>query len=54
MVILALPVSLYFLLKNPFVQTFLAQSAANYLSGELHTEIKIGSVKVSNFFDIVL
>ncbi|MBE9480639.1 MAG: translocation/assembly module TamB [Bacteroidetes bacterium] len=54
MVILALPVSLYFLLKNPFVQTFLAQSAANYLSGELHTEIKIGRVKISNFFDIVL
>ncbi|MBS4056357.1 MAG: translocation/assembly module TamB [Bacteroidales bacterium] len=42
MVALAIPVGFYAALKDPFIQTFAARSAASYLSKKLNTTIYVG------------
>ncbi len=46
--------TLYVLFHNPDVQTYTAQIAAEYLSEELATDIRIKELTVSAFFDIIL
>ncbi len=43
MVLLAIPVSLYTGSRDPYIQTFLARSAAGYLSKKMHTKITIAA-----------
>lgn len=48
------PAITYFVLRSPGVQTFLARSAAAYLSAELETEVSVGGVTVSPRMNVVL
>lgn len=48
--LLAIPVSLYVALRDPFIQTYAARSIAGFLSKELNTQITIGGF----FFDLDL
>ena len=43
MAILAIPVSLYTGSRDPYIQTFMARSAAGYLSKKLGSTITIGA-----------
>ena len=45
---------LYGIFRSSSVQTFLVKHITSYLSNELKTEISIGSVDISWFFDVVL
>lgn len=49
-----LPLLLFALLAIPYVQTYIAQKTATYLSEELGVEIHIGEVGLSVFLDVVL
>ena len=48
------PAFAYTLLRNPKVQTFLAQRTAAYFSRELGTTVEVGGVNVTLFMNIVL
>lgn len=50
--ILAVPISLYVALRDPYIQTLSARIVANYLSKELKTEIRVNSFKLG--FDLTL
>ena len=54
MVLFSLLLTLFVLLRNPTVQTYTAQIAAEYLSEKLNTEIRIKELTVTAFFDIVI
>lgn len=52
--ILMLPVALFFIMREPVIQDFLARSASVYLSEQLGTEILIGSLRLNVFLDVVV
>ncbi len=47
--LLALVISVLFLLRNPFVQTVLARVATTYISNDLNTEVKINKLNIRSF-----
>lgn len=53
LVILLLPVVLHGFLKSPAIQTYLTKKAAEFLSEELGSKVKVGGVDIAFFFDIV-
>ena len=52
MIIIALPITLFSLLWEPMVQTFLAQIMGSYLSKKLNTDIKINSLLITPLLDV--
>jgi len=52
--VILLPVFLILILQFSFVQTFVAQKCAAYLSAELQAEVKVGSINITFLFDVVL
>ncbi len=53
-VFIVLPVLLYTALRSSYVQNYLVQKVASYMSNELETEVKVGGVNVTFFMNIVL
>ncbi|MFP4064003.1 MAG: translocation/assembly module TamB domain-containing protein [Bacteroidales bacterium] len=53
-VLVLLPAIFYGLLHSPYVQTYLVGHLTNYLSRELDTEIRVGSVDISLFRTVIL
>jgi len=53
-VCIALIVSLYALLRSSEVQTFLARSAAHYLSQELNTRVRISGFDITFFLNVTI
>ncbi|HNY06593.1 MAG TPA: translocation/assembly module TamB domain-containing protein [Bacteroidales bacterium] len=50
--ILGFLIAVFLLIRTPRIQTWLANKAANYLSEQLHTDVKIGKLKITWFLNI--
>ncbi len=53
-VLLCLPAGLIMLIRTPLIQHFLVHRTAQYFSEELNTDVKIGSLSLSFYLDIVI
>ncbi|MFZ4785689.1 MAG: hypothetical protein ACOYLH_09440, partial [Flavobacteriales bacterium] len=53
-VLILLGVALFFAIQHPTVQTWLAQRAADYLSGQLGAKVEIGRVEIDLWANLII
>ncbi len=54
MALIFTPPVMYSILREPIIQTFIVRTASAYISEELNTEIRIGSLYINPFLDIII